>query len=263
MLCTARMEMDRTIGAVIRLGRLEVETPDHVTLRYDLAGAGNRGFAALIDFVAATLVLAGMVALWVVLLRLVGATTLLPFIGIFFLVAFAIAWSYFILLEWLWGGQTLGKRIYRLRVISADGSPASFTAVLIRNLLRLIDFLPAFYGLGLLAIVATSRSQRLGDVAAGTFVVRAPRPRIDLLALRTIAPAGPATMSVRGMSGELQRLVREFVARERTLAETDRRRVAAGIAAALRARIPDATATEDIALIHEVAAALRASGERT
>ena len=232
-------------------------------LRYDLAGAGNRGFAALIDFVAASLIFAGMVALWVVLLRVVGSTELLPFIGVYFLVGSVIAWSYFILLEWLWGGQTLGKRMFRLRVISADGSPAGLTSVLIRNLLRIVDFLPAFYGLGLLAIVATSRSQRLGDVAAGTFVVRAPRPRIDLLALRTIAPAGPATLTVRGMSGELQRLVREFVARERRLAPADRQRVAAGIAGALRARLPDATATDDVALIHEVAAALRASGDRT
>ena len=248
---------------MIRLGRLEVETPDHVTLRYDLAGAGNRGFAALVDAVAAILVLLGFGALELVAGQIAGPSALRPFLGLFRLIDLMGMVSYFVVLEWLWGGQTLGKRIFGLRVISADGSPAGFTAVLIRNLVRLIDFLPAFYGLGLLAIVATSRSQRLGDVAAGTFVVRAPRPRIDLLALRTIAPSAPATLRVRGMTGELQRLVREFVAREPKLAEADRRRVAAGLAAALRARIPEATATDDIALIHEVAAALRASGERT
>jgi uncharacterized RDD family membrane protein YckC len=248
---------------VIRLGRLEVETADHVTLRYDLAGAGNRGFAALIDAVAAVLVVIGFSAIEFVVGSFVSSPALLQFYGIFRLLSLLSAFAYFVLLEWLWNGQTLGKRIYGLRVISADGSPASFTAVLIRNLVRLIDFLPAFYGLGLLAIVATSRAQRLGDVAAGTFVVRAPKPRIDLLSLRTIAPGAPASLRVRGMSGELQRLVREFVARESRLAEPDRRRVAAGIARALRERVPDATAADDIALIHEVAAAMRASGERT
>jgi uncharacterized RDD family membrane protein YckC len=248
---------------MIRLGRLEVETADHVTLRYDLAGAGNRGFAALVDVVAATLIFFGVLAVWLVVEGLAGTATMRPFFGVFALVAFLIAWSYFIVLEWLWGGQTLGKRLYGLRVINGDGSPASFTAVLIRNVMRLVDFLPAFYGLGLLAIIATSRSQRLGDVAAGTYVVRAPKPRIDLVSLRTIAPSAPASLRVRGMSGELQRLVREFVARERTLAAADRRRIASGIATALRARLPDATLTDDVALIHEVAAALRASGDRT
>jgi uncharacterized RDD family membrane protein YckC len=245
-------------------GRLEVETPDHVLLRYDLAGAGNRGFAALLDFVAALLLVFGMLAVGAVAGSLLPRSVTFPLQGLFVMATLLVGWSYFILLEWLWEGRTLGKRVFGLRVISADGSPAPFTAVLIRNLLRVVDFLPAFYGLGLLAIVATSRSQRLGDLAAGTFVVRAPRPRLDLLSLRTISSAGPApTMPVPGLSGELQRLVREFVARERALAEPDRRRVAAAVAGALRARIPDAASGDDVALIHEVARALRASGERT
>jgi uncharacterized RDD family membrane protein YckC len=244
------------------MGRLEVETPDHVMLRYDLAGGGNRGFAALVDVVAATLIFVAMLVLWSVL------QDSFPFVrslaGVMLMLGFLIAWSYFILLEWLWEGRTLGKRMYGLRVITADGSPAPFTAVLIRNLVRVVDFLPAFYGLGLVAIVATPRSQRLGDIAAGTFVVRAPKPRIDLLSLRTIAPSERSTSTLRvlGLSGELQRLVREFVARERSLAPKDRARIAAPIAAALRTRLPEASSADDIALIHEVAAAMRASGER-
>jgi uncharacterized RDD family membrane protein YckC len=246
------------------MGRLEVETPDHVQLRYDLAGAGNRGFAALIDFVAATLIVAGMIAAGAIVARILPPGAFFPLQGLFVAAVLLVGWSYFIALEWLWEGRTLGKRVCGLRVISADGSPASFTAVLIRNLVRVVDFLPAFYGLGLLAIVATSRSQRLGDLAAGTFVVRAPRPRLDLVSLRTIADSAPATaLQVRVLPGELQRVVREFVAREAKLGEPDRRRVAATIAAALRSRLPDATSADDVALIHEVARALRASGERT
>lgn len=247
---------------MIRLGRLEVETPDHVVLRYDLAGGGNRGFAALIDVIAASLIVAGLFFAWSIvgerLPRASGATVT----GIFVLLTALIAWSYFIVLEWLWEGQTLGKRMFGLRVISADGSPAGFLAVLVRNLVRVVDFLPAFYGLGLLAIVVSSRSQRLGDLAAGTFVVRAPRPRLDPVALRT----GPtlaegAAADVRGLPGELQRLVREFVARERGLSDANRRAIAASIAAALRDRMPLATETDDVELVRGVARALRSSGE--
>ncbi len=246
---------------MIQLGRLEVETPDHVVLRYDLAGGGNRGFAALVDFVAATLVVIGMIALWLVVAALLPERAIFPLQGLFVLVTLLVGWSYFVLLEWLWEGRTLGKHLFGLRVISADGSPASFTAVLIRNLVRVVDFLPAFYGLGLLAIVLSSRSQRLGDLAAGTFVVRAPRPRIDLLSLRTIASAEGPSVEVRGLPGELQRLVREFVARERGLSDDHRRGVAATIASALRARDPALTERDDLELIHAVARSLRASGD--
>jgi uncharacterized RDD family membrane protein YckC len=248
---------------VIQLGRLEVETPDHVVLRYDLAGGGNRGFAALVDFIAASLLVAGGFIGWTIVAAVLPTGSLRPLQGVLVMALFVIGWSYFIVLEWLWEGQTLGKRMFGLRVISADGSPASFTAVLIRNLVRVVDFLPAFYGFGLLAIVLSSRSQRLGDLAAGTFVVRAPRPRLDLLALRTAPAAGEgAAADVRGLPGELQRLVREFVAREATLGETHRRAIAARIAPALRARMPDVTETDDVELVRSVARALRSSGER-
>ncbi len=246
---------------MIQLGRLEVETPDHVVLRYDLAGGGNRGFAALVDFAVATFLVIGMVALWSVLDAVLPRWLFFTTQGLFVSATLLVAWSYFIVLEWLWEGRTLGKRMFGLRVISADGSPASFTAVLIRNLLRIVDFLPAFYGLGLLAIVLSPRSQRLGDLAAGTFVVRAPRPRIDLLSLRTVASTDGPSVDVRGLPAELQRLVREFVARERALSETDRRRVAASIAGALRTRAPHLIGEDDVELIRAVARSLRATGD--
>lgn len=246
---------------MVELGRLEVETPDHVVLRYDLAGAGNRGFAALVDFVVATLLVVGMIAVFAVLGAALPRGVLAAAQGLFVLLTLLIGWSYFVALEWLWEGRTLGKRMFGLRVITADGSPASFIAILIRNLLRIVDFLPVFYGLGLLAVVVSPRSQRLGDLAAGTYVVRAPRPRMDFLSLRTVASDGAAAAEVRGLPAELQRLVREFVARERALAPSDRARVAASIASALRARDASLTGTDDAELIRAVARSLRASGE--
>lgn len=244
----------------VQLGRLEVETSDHVVLRYDLAGGGNRGFAAIVDFVIATLVLVG--ALWG-FTSLAAATrgAIGPFFGVLVLVAFAIAWSYFVLLEWLWQGQTVGKRMYGLRVIRDDGAPAGFIAVLIRNLLRIVDFLPAFYGLGLLMVIVTPRSQRLGDMAAGTYVVRAPRPQLDYFSLRTMTPvAEGASVEMRALPGEAQRLVREFVARESKLAPADRTRLARQIAERVRPYAQGAaTIADDVEFLRAVARSLRAS----
>src|SRR6266849_5739400 len=246
----------------VAAGRLEVETPDHIVLRYDLAGAGNRGFAAVLDFALASLIV------FAALMHLSFAASetgdvLYILGGVEVIVTLVLIWSYFILLEWLWNGQTIGKRAYRLRVISEDGSPAQFTAVLIRNLLRLVDFLPALYGLGVLVIVLSPKSQRLGDLAAGTYVVRAPRPQVDWFSLRTVTPLGAGmTAETRRMPGEAQRLVREFVAREAQLAPTERARVAALIAAKLRTyTVEDLGPLGDIDLIHAIARSLRATAE--
>jgi hypothetical protein len=177
------------------------------------------------------------------------------------LVTFLITWSYFILLEWLWQGQTVGKRMYGLRVIGEDGSPASFTAILVRNLARVVDFLPSFYGLGLLTVIISPRSQRLGDLAAGTYVVRAPRPQLDYFSLRTVTPLGSGTAAeTRAMPGEMQRLVREFVSREAKLGKKERARIAAQIAQRVRPYALDVGASDDVEFLRAVARSLRASG---
>lgn len=247
----------------VQLGRLEVETADHVVLRYDLAGGGNRGFAALVDFILVTLIFVGALYGFSLLSNRFQAAG--PFFGILVLLTFTLAWSYFVLLEWLWQGQTVGKRLYGLRVIRDDGAPAGFVAVLVRNLVRIVDFLPAFYGAGLLMIIVTSRSQRLGDIAAGTYVVRAPRPQLDYFSLRTVTPLGTgATAETRALPGEMQRLVREFVAREGRLAPKDRARVAKQIADRVRPyAIQLDTSTDDVEFLRAVARSLRASaGDR-
>ncbi len=246
----------------VAAGRLEVETPDHVVLRYDLAGAGNRGFAAVLDFLLAALIAFSAF----MLLEVARVLTRVDFFvlgGLTLILGLVVIWSYFILLEWLWNGQTFGKRIFRLRVINEDGSPAQFTAVLIRNLLRLVDFLPALYGVGVLVIVLSPKSQRLGDMAAGTYVVRAPRPQVDWFSLRTVTPLGAGlTAETRRMPGEAQRLVREFVARESQLAPMERARIAAVIAAKLRTyTVEDLGPLSDIDLIHAIARSLRATAE--
>ncbi len=244
----------------VQLGRLEVETSDHVILRYDLAGGGNRGFAALVDFIIATVIFVGSFFLGQQALNLFGARVL-SLSGVLVLVTFFITWCYFVLLEWLWQGQTVGKRMYGLRVIGEDGSPATFTAVLVRNLARIIDFLPGFYAVGLLTVIVTPRSQRLGDLAAGTYVVRAPKPQLDYFSLRTMSPVGAGkAVETRTLPGELQRLVREFVSREAKLRNNDRARIAAQIAQRVRPYALDVTVADDVEFLRAVARSLRASG---
>ena len=253
---------------MVSLGRLEVTTSDHVVLRYDLAGPGTRGAAALVDVFVSLLMVFGLTVLAVIIgsrLPLSVSTQLLGVAGAGILGCW---FAYFVLLEWLWNGQTLGKRRAGLRVIGTDGEPARFMAVLIRNLLRPVDFLPGAYGLGVAGMFFTAGSQRLGDLAAGTYVVRAPKPRLDWLSLRTLepsrvasvaVPAAEAKASVR-ISGESQRIVREFIAREHTLRPAERAKIAAAIARPIRDAVPQIDVADDTAFLHRIAASLRAAG---
>ena len=245
----------------VAAGRLEVETADHVVLRYDLAGGGNRGFAAVVDFVVATLIATGIGVAYFSFASALSEGVLLTFGGLVLLVGLTVVWAYFIALEWLWNGQTIGKRLFGLRVIGDDGAPPGFLAIFVRNLVRAVDFLPSFYGVGLLAIVLSPRSQRLGDIAAGTYVVRAPRPQLDYFSLRTVTPLGAGTeVAARRLSGEAQRLVREFVAREHALRPVDRARVAKELASRLRSYAPEADpAMDDVEFLRALARALRSA----
>ncbi len=97
---------------------------------------------------------------------------------------FVISIGYGIFFEWTWRGQTVGKRLLRLRVVDVEGMRLQFNQIVVRNLLRFVDALPAFYFVGGLACWLNPRCQRLGDIAANTVVVRNPRvtePDLDQL----------------------------------------------------------------------------------
>src|SRR5205823_2408687 len=104
--------------------------------------------------------------------------------AIIVLAYFVIQVGYGIVTEWFWRGQTLGKRLLRLRVMDAQGLRLQFSQIVIRNLLRFVDMLPAFYLVGGIACLASRRAQRLGDFAANTIVIRNPKiqePDLDQL----------------------------------------------------------------------------------
>lgn len=157
---------------------LVIETPERVPLHFALASIGNRFLACAVDHVIQMLMIAVMVIALVIIAnyssfgdRLSSAPKWVYAIGIVLL--FLLLSGYFALFEWLWNGQTPGKRWLKLRVIREDGRPITFFEAAVRNLLRDFDIMPfPFYSIGLISVFASSKDQRVGDMVAGTVVVR-------------------------------------------------------------------------------------------
>ena len=160
--------------------QVSVETPEQININFQQAGIGSRFYAALIDTVLLTLIslvgyyvnrrfiseLGDVVGNW---LGALGG-----------IVVFALFWGYYIVFEVTTNGQTLGKRVLGLRVIKEGGYPIGFADSAIRNLVRIVDFLPFFYGAGLLCMLINRNSLRLGDLAAGTLVIKTARTALKL-----------------------------------------------------------------------------------
>jgi len=168
---------------------LQIDTPENVVFGYEVAGIGSRFMAAMVDHAIIIVMQLIVVLIIYMIVAGVGDASYLDnlsawVIGALGLISFALLWGYFILFETLWSGQTPGKRLVKLRVIRVDGTPTTLVEALVRNLVRLIDFLPVTYGIGIITMFIDSQSRRLGDLAAGTLVVF-DRPEITLESLRT------------------------------------------------------------------------------
>jgi uncharacterized RDD family membrane protein YckC len=159
---------------------LQIRTPEGIAFSLPLAGPIARALAWGVDVICLTACVVilsfALSALGVLAPDLIQAVAAL---GIFVLQI-----GYGIVTEWRWRGRTFGKRVMRLRVVDVHGLKLQFSQVVIRNLLRAVDFLPAFYLVGGLTAVLSRRGQRLGDLAANTIVVRVPQieePDLDQL----------------------------------------------------------------------------------
>lgn len=157
---------------------LIIETPERVPLHFALASIGNRFIAAAIDHAiqALTLALIGITAAILASFSIIEQTlSSAPkwVYAVMILLLFLTFAGYFAFFEWMWSGQTPGKRWLKLRVIREDGRPITFWEAAVRNLLRSFDMMPfPFYSIGLISVFSTSRDQRIGDMVAGTVVVR-------------------------------------------------------------------------------------------
>jgi uncharacterized RDD family membrane protein YckC len=154
-----------------RADTLAIRTPEGIEFHLPLAGPFTRMLAYSIDF-AVILAIEQAVERLLGPLALFGADAMQA-VGL--VLYFAISVLYCAILEWLWRGQTVGKRLLGLRVVEASGLKLEPAQVVVRNLMRFIDFLPLFYLVGVITCVLNSRRQRLGDIVAGTVVVRAPK----------------------------------------------------------------------------------------
>ena len=157
---------------------LIIETPERVPLHFALASIGNRFLACAIDHTIQVLVIVIIALSGLILANATSWESTLAsapkwVIAIMVLTVFLIFTGYFAFFEWIWSGQTPGKRWLKLRVIREDGRPITFWEAAIRNLIRTLDMMPApFYSIGLISVFINSRDQRVGDMVAGTVVVR-------------------------------------------------------------------------------------------
>lgn len=152
---------------------LHIRTPEGVLFSYRLAGPFTRGLAWLVDIAIIVVIQYGLGKLASVI-QIANEDIAGGFMAVMFLV---LTLGYGAAFEWLWRGQTPGKRLLRLRVMDVNGLRLGFHQVLLRNLLRALDFAPGLYLIGGVACVLTRHAQRLGDLAAGTVVVYTARER--------------------------------------------------------------------------------------
>jgi uncharacterized RDD family membrane protein YckC len=214
--------------------RVRIETPEHVVFEYELAGLGSRILAALIDLLLVGLFMLGIFL--VIMLFGGGIPRAGPWAVAFGLVAaFLTLWGYPIFFEILWKGQTPGKRSLKMRVIQEGGYTLTPQVVIVRNLLRLVDFLPGGYCVGLLSMIFNARYKRVGDWVAGTIVIRdrsataAPPPRRQFQSVPQGQEEKVAELrraGVHRLDAAQVQLIREFLERRVTLQSEARIRLA-------------------------------------
>ena len=221
--------------------RYIVDTPENIEFGYDVAGIGVRFLAALIDhgmFVA---------AMYIVFRLLDNADASFAAYRIFATTASLIMCAYYIAFERFWNGQTPGKRIFGLRVVQDAGRPVTLLSSIIRNLIRLIDFFPALYGLAIVSMFIDQRTRRMGDLAAGTLVVR-DRQRVTLQSLMAGMRTGRVASALDSNSNAVlpniealrpsdMALVQDFLLRRTSLPLDRRGRIAGQLAYALFGRL--------------------------
>jgi uncharacterized RDD family membrane protein YckC len=181
-----------------------VETPEGIDLHFPVAGPVSRTLAWVIDLLIRSV---AYIVMAIVLLP-AGKTG----IGLFLIFTFIMEWFYPVLFEVLRDGQTPGKSSMNIKVIHDDGTPVGWGASMIRNLLRVADFLPLFYGFGLVTMFLNSNFKRLGDLAAGTLVIYSqPMEKpIDTAEARPVRPPYPLQL-------EEQQAVQAFAERSSRL----------------------------------------------
>lgn len=262
---------------------VDFATPEDVPLQFELAGPGSRILAGLLDQVLIVIIEAGMLMTalvvgiiaqkineaqvedWAEQMQTSGPT--LTMLGISLVAAFVVNFGYYVLLEMTSNGQTVGKRLLGLRTIRDGGFPITLTSSLLRNLARLIDMFPNTYFVGVVTMVAHPKEKRLGDMLAGTVVVRERRrsdgglpfgdQRYSSLAERRYHLDRAA---LRDLDEESEQVLVQFFSRSR-LPRPQEARIVEALSDGLAARLPAApgfeTDRDRLLFLKEVYLALR------
>lgn len=211
-----------------------------VPIDLPLAGPGSRGLAALLDMMLLTVGYAFLLAIQALALPYVPPIGVEAGIAIVVLISYFLQVIYFVAFEVARDGQTPGKRALALRVVQDDGTSVGLLPSLIRNLLRPIDFLPLAYSIALIAVFVTRKAQRLGDLAAGTVVVR--EPRASKATDSTSAGVPP------GLGAQDAALIESYLSVSPGLEQTARERLAAALLEMLARQDPKRFAVDDASL---------------
>ena len=225
---------------------VDVRTPESIAFHYELAGLGSRFLAVVLDMALQIAVFAAlMTGIGLAAARIAVTSRAVPpdiqryadaiAVAIVVAVVFMLFFGYFIVFETFWNGQTPGKRALGIRTVRDGGYPVDFGAALVRNLIRIGELGLGFYAVSAVSMLASSENKRLGDIAAGTIVVRdarLPMPK------RFVAQPEPEYGATRYLSGEERALVSRFLERRDALTPQRRRELAAALADRVRQRVP-------------------------
>ncbi|HWB73158.1 MAG TPA: RDD family protein [Egibacteraceae bacterium] len=219
-----------------------IVTPEAVRLDLETAGLGSRTAAALIDLTIQFSALYALGLAGALIAASVGPG--LPgWLGVtlVLLLVFALLFGYPLALETLWRGRTIGKAALGLRVVTVEGAPVRFRHAFARAALGLVDFYATFGAAAVLSVLLSRRNQRLGDLVAGTVVLRERSAQRAPTSVRFAVPPGAesyaATVDPAGLTVDDYRTVREFLLRAPGLRPEVRADLAARIARPLAARV--------------------------
>ncbi|MCX6345210.1 MAG: RDD family protein [Armatimonadetes bacterium] len=181
---------------------ITIMTPEQVEVKFELAGIGSRAIAMIVDTLWQTLV---FIALYF-LLFIVGVSSIVGsssppmwLFAVFAIIVFVITSGYFLYFEATKNGQTPGKKAAGIRVVRDTGHPIDFRSALLRNVMRIVDFLPGSYGVAIISVFLSNEYRRLGDYVAGTLVVKV-GAKPDVLENRSAVNAPAAYPNAIGVS---------------------------------------------------------------
>jgi uncharacterized RDD family membrane protein YckC len=228
---------------------VDVATGESVAFSYELAGLGSRFFAVAIDMAIQLSVLVAFLLLFLYLATSQAGGKASPALGpeekfgaavlegLAVFALFMLFFGYFIFCEWRFAGRTPGKRALGIRVVRDGGFPLDFTSAVVRNVVRILEFGVGFYLISALSTLLSPMNRRLGDMAAGTLVVRDQRFERAVTLADIEERQNRDDVLVRDLTEPERELVRRYVERRESLTTESRAALAARIARGIRPKL--------------------------